>query len=191
MKREVNLVPAEIIEKDVLIKRLKVWLTGVSVLVVTLAVSVLLLQHKTRQVEASIGELTARSKGAQTIMSELERSRQEREILREKEKILATLILSRPWCNILSDVSDKTLRQNWFKTIRQDTRSYGSEKVEALIIGGHSISNHHLANFMSRLSGLPYFRGVNLKFTKKVEYEGYNVVEFEIECVLKAESEAV
>ena len=180
--KDVNLVPREILEKEFLVARARVWSVLVVLFALLIGASVVYLNVVTNRVEKSFSRMHVRVENEQSLTDELDRSREERDRLEAKEKIIRGLLEKRAWCRVFHDIVENIDDDVWLVHISDTEEADTVPPRQALQIRGFAISNRHLADFMTRLNRLPYMDQVELKILRSAEREGMEVVEFDLEC---------
>jgi len=181
--KDVNLIPREILERGILFSRAMIWAVVVMIAGLMIGAACVYIGIVKNRVEHSFSTLSAQVETEQSLTVELDKSRGERNRLEVKEKIIRQLLEKRAWCQVLYDVVGN-IRDDVWLTHLSDMIGKGSEgEEEALLIKGFAISNRHLADFMTRLNWLPYVDQVDLRISRSHQWEGMEVVQFELECL--------
>ncbi len=180
--KDVNLIPRAILERAIVLSRARIWAVVVVMVGLAIGSAFVYMRIATSRVEQNFSTLTVEIEDKQSLADEFDRSKDERDRLGAKEKIIGKLLEKRAWCQVLYDIVGNIHDDVWL-THLSDMKDKGSEGVEAaLLIKGFAISNRHLADLMTRLNGLPYIDQVELKISKSSKSEQMDVVQFELEC---------
>ena len=180
--KDVNLIPREILERAIVLSRAMIWAVVVVTVGLAIGAAFVYIRILTNRVEQSFSTLTVEIEDKQSLAEKLDQSKDERDRLGTKEKIIGKLLEKRAWCVVLYDIVGNIHDDVWL-THLSDMTGKDSEGVEAaLLIKGFAISNRHLADLMTRLNGLPYIDQVDLKISRSSKWEQMEVVQFELEC---------
>ena len=209
---ELNLIPSDVIEDDVLRQRIRFWIFVIIGCLLFLVSVSILVKKINKSIEKDITELEVISKGLSskmTVVRQLEI--REQELLNIKGKI-QQLSQKGPAIDIFTAI-DKAISDNitlthleWryhysnisgagtkkesgskgYFTSGSPAKSLSSQAMNAdsLILQGVATSNTDLAVMITQLSGQSLFQKVDLKYSKKGEAEKGKTIMFEIECGL-------
>lgn len=181
--RDINLVPAEMLERFYLIRHVFLWLSSL------VAVAVLLMGVYGYQARVAYRETQNRQEGEKELAATLARMvsdiRKEQNALnltlRERVQLGALIEhrLSHP--SVLAKLAEIMNDQTWLQQFAFDT---GKDGRFHLMLTGFSSSPATLGTFIQRLSGEPMFRLVVLKSAQESEdkLSGSAPIQFQIEC---------
>jgi Tfp pilus assembly protein PilN len=187
--REINLVPADILDRRHLLRHLSFW--GMTLgIVLVLIFSVHLYQRQfvlasgriPGNIENIKKAITLKSERIKTLQGETERMKQKRDAIRQ---IAGNL----PYTLILATLADILNGSTWLTqlSLERDQTLQGSANLK---IQGSSFYNEELGNFLNQLSGEGVFQNVSLKYARETllatseQNNGapVEVTHFQIEC---------
>ena len=180
--KDVNLIPKEILDRAIAFSRARIWAVVVVATGLAIGSAFVYMRIVTSRVEQSFSTLSVEVEDEQSLADKIDQSKDERDRLEAKEKIIGKLLEKRALCQVLYDIVGNIHDDVWL-THLSDMKGKGSEGAEAaLLIKGFAISNRHLADLMTRLNRLPYIDQVDLKISRSSSWEKMEVVQFELEC---------
>lgn len=126
--------------------------------------------------KSDIAKANAELQKYNEINQEIARIKKTLENLQKKMDVINRLELNRHAPVRLLDTLNQVLvpKRMWFTRLE--------EKDTNVKIDGIALDNKTVADFMVRLQGCGLFKSVNLKTLKQQEYEGNNLMSFQISC---------
>ena len=126
--------------------------------------------------KSDIAKANAELEKYNEINQEIARIKKTLENLQKKMDVINLLELNRHAPVQLLDTLNQVLvpKRMWFTRLE--------EKDTNVKIDGIALDNKTVADFMVRLQGCGLFKSVNLKTLKQQEYEGNNLMSFQISC---------
>ena len=126
--------------------------------------------------KSDIAKANAELEKYNEINQEIARIKKTLENLQKKMDVINRLELNRHAPVQLLDTLNQVLvpKRMWFTRLE--------EKDTNVKIDGIALDNKTVADFMVRLQGCGLFKSVNLKTLKQQEYEGNNLMSFQISC---------
>ena len=189
--RDVNLIPADIQNRQIFNRHLAFWLGCLAVSLGMILSFYLYQKCIVLTKKSAFGNLNDTHTNLGLKIKEIKRIQEEVEKLDQQQAVLDTIITSTMCWRIIQRLSEIINESTWLKELttgigkNKDTRSN-------LKLSGFSSSNEELGNFLIKLSGDSMFKGVLLKFARetilnragKDDGDKIKVIEFEIECEL-------
>lgn len=188
--REINLIPADILYKKYLFRRLFFW-AGCLTLSLSLIFGFYLYQvHVVLPQKRPITTLEDMHKQLGATIEEIEGTQQEIQRLSLQESFLEKLTRIQPFSRLLLKLSEIMNTRTWLTKLNINAGTEEEEVVSGLELYGFSLSNDDLGNFLNQLSGDPLFTNVVLKYAKETQMEKspkdrkalVKVIQFEIDC---------
>lgn len=186
--RDINLVPAEVLERRYLIRHVVLWLSSL------VAVVVLLTGVHGYQARLVYRETLNRQEGEKDLTATLAKlvgaiGKEQNALnltLRERVQLGALIEHRLSHAAVLAKLAEIMNDQTWLQQFAFDTARDGKFH---LVMMGFSSSPATLGTFIQRLSGEPMFRLVVLKSAQEVEDKssGSAPVQFQIECDIAGE----
>jgi len=187
--RDVNLIPAEILERRSLIRHLLLWLTS---LVVVAALSMAVHGYQSRMVYGETqnrqGAIKDRAAAIARLVGDIRKEQKELDLARREQTRLSALIEQRrSYSAVLAKLADIMHDETWLQQLSFTTAPDRTVHVGLL---GFSHSHEALGIFIQRLSGEPMFRLVVLKSAQELkdQLSGSAPVQFQIECDIAKEA---
>ena len=187
--REINLVPADILEKNYLFRRLFFW-AGCLTLCLSLISGFYLYQvHVVLPKKRPVTTFEDMQKQLGTTLEEIKETQQEVQRLSLQETFLKNLIRIQPFSRILLKLSEIMNTRTWLTklTIKSNT---DKDVVPVIELYGSSLSNDDLGSFLTQLSGESVFNKVILKYSRETQIATSSkdrkalvkVIQFQIDC---------
>lgn len=206
---DVNLIPSDILERETLIQRGRMWLFLGSGIVLFLFMVTMTIKIINNSISKEISELSSVNESVSEGMSQTrDFQMKEQELSNIKDKI-GHISQNGPVMNVFSSI-DKAINYNITLThieIRS-TYSYNKKGItekpseggyfsntapardsggrdNTLFIRGMARSNSDIAAMLAELSANNIYESVNMKYSRSGDSETGKPVDFEIECLLK------
>ncbi len=210
---ELNLIPSDVIEREVLKERVKFWIfVAIGCLLFLSSVNILI-----KIVNNSItGEITTLSSTSEELSKKMAGFKQldmrEKELLNMKDmihhlsqkgpmiaiftaidksindNIILTHLEARynnPNSTSVSEKAESSVSKGYFSSNAQGKSSEAQAiDTNSVILQGTASSNTDIASMLNQLSGQSLFKRVNLKYLRTGESEKGKTIMFEIECRL-------
>ncbi|MBW1800006.1 MAG: PilN domain-containing protein [Deltaproteobacteria bacterium] len=192
--REVNLVPADILERRHFLRHLFFW-TGCLAVLMAMIWGFHFYQAKWvfAQGRHQI-DLKAMERYLALKIDGIKRMKQEIERIEQKRTAIVRLSGGPPYSWILMRLTGKMNGATWLKTLAFD-REEGSGLNIGVTMRGYSFENEDLGNFLNQLNADSLFDGVLLKYAREkniplprqVQGEPVDVIEFQIDFTISME----
>ena len=211
---DINLIPDDVLERETLIQRGRVWLFlagGVLIFLLALNLAIKILNNYSSK------EIAALSSGGERVSGEMMQANailtKEQELLKMRETI-GHLSQKGPVITVFTSI-DKAINHNIILTHLEIMSQYSYTKKginqgagkggyfsnaapvmvsggkdNVVIIRGMSQSNSDLAAMLAELSENEIYTSVNLKYSRSGDTEDGMPVSFEVECMLSNASQA-
>jgi len=187
--REINLIPAEILDRQHLIRHVCFW-AGCLVTLLALIFSIYMFQRQMILAEGrAVAKLKETHKQLGSRIEEISRVQNELDSLIQKQSTLYDKTRSQPYSPVLLKLADIINEDTWLTklAIESGKDTGGSANMQ---LTGFSRSNKDLGNFLNQLSSEPMFKDVVLKFarelkaaeSKKSTGAPSSLIQFQIDC---------
>ena len=190
--RDINLVPAQELERRHLIRHLLFW-SGCLIGAIMLIFCLYLLQVYTLQTQKrSLTQMGDIPLSLKSKMENIRRLQTDKEKLNQQKAVMDTITKNnQSYSLVLFKLSHLMNENTWLSQLVINGSK--EKKSEArLLLTGFSLSNDNLGNFINGLSQDTMFKAVVLKYAKDNEKENTthqlnrpaNLIQFQIECSL-------
>jgi hypothetical protein len=188
--REINLIPADILHKKYLFRRLFLW-AGCLTLCLSLIFGFYLYQvHVVLPKKRPVTTFEDMHKQLGTTLEEIKETQQEIQRLSLQESFLKNLTRIQPVSKLLLKLSEIMNTRTWLTKLTINARTEEEKTVSGIELYGSSLSNDDLGNFLTQLSGEFMFNNVVLKYAKETRisksHQDRNalvkVIQFQIDC---------
>jgi Tfp pilus assembly protein PilN len=188
--REINLIPADILHKKHLFRRLFLW-AGCLTLCLSLIFGFYSYQvHVVLPKKRPVTTLEDMHKQLGTTIEEIKETQQEIQRLSLQESFLKNLTRIQPFSRLLLKLSEIMNTRTWLTKLTLNAGTEEEKTVSGIELYGSSLSNDDLGNFLTQLSGEPMFYNVVLKYAKETRIAKSNqdrnalvkVIQFQIDC---------
>lgn len=185
--RNINLIPPDVLEGWRIASRIRFWIVvNVAVLVLLGAVFGISAWGAKKEKDR-VWKLDHRLSELQHLTAELEGLRAERDRLGKEERALASLLDRPPDFRLVGTLAEAVVDHGWLTQVEL-VRPVAEAKEKTgrgnLTLRGHAGSYAHLARLMRQVGSLEYIAEVGLKSSQRVQSEGLDVIQFELECPL-------
>jgi Tfp pilus assembly protein PilN len=189
--REINLIPADILNRKVLNKHLVFWIGCLTISLSLIFGCYLYEKHVVLAQMSTFGSLKDTHTHLGLKIQEIKRIQEELEKLDQQQAVLKTITIGPVCWRIILKLAEILNENTWLKTLATDN-GRDKEANASLKLSGFSFSNEELGNFLITLSSEPMFKNVLLKYARetivgRADKNGddrMKVIEFEIECEL-------
>lgn len=187
--RDINLIPAEILERRALIRHLFLWL-GILIVVAALMMAAHGYQNRFVRGDARNRQGAVKDTAAALtrIVGDIRKEQKELDLAsREQVQLDALIEQRRSYSSVLAKLADVMNHQTWLQQLAFNT---AQNRTLKLSLTGFSHSHENLGTFIQRLSGEPMFRKVVLKSAQESQDKrsGAAPLQFQIECDLAKEA---
>jgi Tfp pilus assembly protein PilN len=188
--REINLIPAEVLHKKHLTRRLFLW-AGCLTLSLALICGFYVYQvHVALPKNRPKTTLEDMHKQLGATIEEIKDTQQQIQRLSLQESFLQKLSRIQPFSMLLLKLSEIMNAQTWLTKLSMDAGTEEEDVVPSMNLYGFSLSNEALGNFLTQLSGEPLFEDVGLKYAKETQITRsprdrkalIKVIQFQIDC---------
>ena len=188
--REINLIPADIIDKKFITRRLVLW-AGCLSLSLALIAGFYLYQVQMvlpRKRPATTVEEIHEQLGA--TMEEIRETQQEIQGLSLQESFLDKLTRFQPFSSLLLRLSEIINSQTWLTKLTIESGKEEESETPGIKLDGFSMTHDELGNLLTQLSVEPMFKTVVLKYAKETQRTRLfqdqkaliTVIQFQIDC---------
>jgi arsenate reductase-like glutaredoxin family protein len=187
--REINLIPADILHKKSLFRRLFLW-AGCLTLCLSLIFGFYSYQvHVVLPKKRPVTTLEDMHKQLGTTIEGIKETQQEIQRLSLQESFLKNLTRIQPFSRILMKLSEIMNTRTWLTklTINSNTEK---DLVPVIELYGNTLTNDDLGGFLTQLSAESMFNKVILKYSKETQIAKsakdqkalIKVIQFQIDC---------
>ncbi|MFP4163148.1 MAG: PilN domain-containing protein [Chitinispirillaceae bacterium] len=182
-KIEINLLPAEyrVHKRKIKLSRAVVYpVLGLLVLGVSAALFSIYLQNKVDVYEGEIENLNREIKRNSHIQTEINKLRQDKNIIDEKILALERININREkWVRLLEVMSNSLPSYSWLISVKEELGPPSVLKME-----GRTYSFPEVAHYMTKLKNNDYISDVELSDIEQVSGQGRRVYRFTISCTV-------
>ncbi len=192
--REINLIPAEILDRQHLVRHVCFW-TGCLVTSLALIFGIYLFQRQAVMTEKrALTKLKETHKHLGSRIEEIKRIQKKLDSLIQQRSVLDNITGSQPYSPVLIKLADIINEDTWLTqlALNRNKDTGGSANMQ---LTGFSRSNMDLGTFLNRLSSEPMFKEVVLKFAREIKVaessesapasSSLTQIAFQVECTLQ------
>ncbi|MDX1764152.1 MAG: PilN domain-containing protein [bacterium] len=127
-KREINLIPQDVVERDRGVKRIGIWSLIIGMVLVSILGLAGLEKQNSGAVQEVIEALKTRNKELETKLHRLAQLQQQRDRLARKEKAIHSLLVKRSLCGLFTEI-EKVMNGNvWLTAVEYKDRILAERK---------------------------------------------------------------
>lgn len=189
--REVNLIPAGLLHRRGLVRRICFWGACLSISLCMIFGFLLYQARVIRAQQPALQSLDEIQMHLDERISKIERIRTELQKLNQQQMMLENITSNRSYCRVLWKLAEIFNEETW---LTQLTIGRNPEKNGAVRLGltGLSFSNATLGNFMNQISSDPLFNAVQLVYAKEgnrqisktTSVKPIRLIQFEIQSIV-------
>ncbi|MGD8891949.1 MAG: PilN domain-containing protein [Desulfobacterales bacterium] len=188
--REINLIPADILNKKYLFRRLFLWASCLTLCLSMIFGFYLYQIYVVLPKKRPATTFEDMHKQLGTTLEEIKETQQEIERLSLQESFLKNLVRIQPVSKLLLKLSEIMNTRTWLEKLTVDADTEEEKTAPRIELYGSSLSNEDLGNFLNQLSIEPMFYSVVLKYAKEANipqsHQDRNavvkVIQFQIDC---------
>jgi len=188
--REINLIPAQVLHKKYLFRHLFLWVGCLFICLFLIFGFYLYQIHVVLPIKRPKTTLEDMHKQLGATIDEIKETQQEIQRLSLQESFLNKLNRIQPFSRLLLKLSEIMNAQTWLTNLTIDAGTEDGEVVSSIKLYGYSLSNNDLGNFLTLLSGEPFYKNVILKYAKETKIAKLlqdrntpaRVIQFQIDC---------
>ncbi len=189
--REVNLVPARLLQRRGLVRHLCFWSTCLFICLCMISGYFLYQTRVIRAQQPALQSLDEVQMHLGNRISTIERIRAELQKLNQQRVVLGKITRNRSYCQVLGKLSEIFNDETWLTRLSIDRNQEKNTTIQ-MSLTGLSFSNATLGNFMNQISSDPLFNDVRLVYAKEGSRQiaktgsgkPEKLIQFEIESIV-------